>query len=318
MCNKIFNNIMDGNILLTMLKEMPPFGELPFDYPIWSKLLSEDVHPHPEESKVLILCGPSGCGKSTIKKQLLPQLGMIDYINIDPDEIRTFLMTNGVTFFKKQKKATNESIPDDKLMGQVTNAYNKRICDEAQRQRLNIIFDTTGQNYTAIKDLINASKEIPDYHTYFTIIWASKDTCLRRVDSRNALSGERKELPLEIAANIYDGFMREKGTASMFLLDYPVHPDEVFLYNNDVDSLEEAELLYHKIGKDVVKSTDFPDFYNMSLHVESPYITKSSEAKGRIKKRKSKKRKSKKRKSKKKKSKKRKSKNESLSKTYMW
>ena len=300
---------MDGNILLNMLKEMSPFGELPFDQPIWIRLLSEDVHPHPEESKVLILCGPSGCGKSTIKKQLLPQLGMIDYINIDPDEIRTFLMTNGVTFFKKQKKSVDEPIPDDKLMGQVTNAYNKRICDEAQRQRLNIIFDTTGQNYTAIKDLINASKKIPDYHTYFTIIWASKDTCLRRVEARNAISGERKELPLEIAANIYDGFMREKGTASMFLLDYPVHPDEVFLYNNNIDGLEEAELLYHKIGEDVVKSTEFPDFYNMSLHEESPYITKSSKAKGR---------KSKKRKSKKRKSKKRKGKNESLSKTYMW
>ena len=300
---------MDGNILLNMLKEMSPFGELPFDQPIWTRLLSEDVHPHPEESKVLILCGPSGCGKSTIKKQLLPQLGMIDYINIDPDEIRTFLMTNGVTFFKKQKKSVDEPIPDDKLMGQVTNAYNKRICDEAQRQRLNIIFDTTGQNYTAIKDLINASKKIPDYHTYFTIIWASKDSCLRRVEARNAISGERKELPLEIAANIYDGFMREKGTASMFLLDYPVHPDEVFLYNNNIDGLEEAELLYHKIGEDVVKSTEFPDFYNMSLHEESPYITKSSKAKGR---------KSKKRKSKKRKSKKRKGKNESLSKTYMW
>ena len=295
---------MDGNILLNMLKEMSPFGELPFDQPIWIRLLSEDVHPHPEESKVLILCGPSGCGKSTIKKQLLPQLGMIDYINIDPDEIRTFLMTNGVTFFKKQKKSVDEPIPDDKLMGQVTNAYNKRICDEAQRQRLNIIFDTTGQNYTAIKDLINASKKIPDYHTYFTIIWASKDTCLRRVEARNAISGERKELPLEIAANIYDGFMREKGTASMFLLDYPVHPDVVFLYNNNIDGLEEAELLYHKIGEDVVKSTEFPDFYNMSLHEESPYITKSSKAKGR--------------KSKKRKSKKRKGKNESLSKTYMW
>ena len=204
-------------------------------------------------------------------------------------------MTNGVTFFKKQKKATDEPIPDDKLMGQVTNAYNKRICDEAQRQRLNIIFDTTGQNYTAIKDLINASKEIPEYHTYFTIIWASKDTCLRRVDSRNAISGERKKLPLEIAANIYDGFMREKGTASMFLLDYPVHPDEVFLYSNNIDGLEEAELLYHKIGKDVVKSTDFSNFYNMSLHEESPYITKSFEAKGRITKEKTKKRKGRKR-----------------------
>ena len=33
-----------------------------------------------------------------------------------------------------------------------------------------------------------------------------------------------------------------------------------------------------------MKSTDFSNFYNMSLHEESPYITKSSEAKGRIKK----------------------------------
>ena len=272
---------MDGNILLNMLKEMSPFGELPFDQPIWIRLLSEDVHPHPEESKVLILCGPSGCGKSTIKKQLLPQLGMIDYINIDPDEIRTFLMTNGVTFFKKQKKSVDEPIPDDKLMGQVTNAYNKRICDEAQRQRLNIIFDTTGQNFGAISELTR----ITDYTKIFTVIWASKSTCIRRIVARNIELAHnpdgRIELPTAIASNIYNGFMRPQtdesnGTASMFLISkYKIinKVDEVLLYNNDADGKEPVLLFNKNRAVGVVPPTvKFERFYNMKLNTDDPFI----------------------------------------------
>ena len=263
-------SLTDGKNLLNLLKpkkgEPPSFGEIPFDQIIFDKLKSSESLSRSSEPKVLILCGPPGCGKSTVKTQLLSQVGISDYINIDPDEIRTILMSQGVRF------------PDDKTMAGITNAFNKRMSDEAQKQHLNIIFDTTGQNFRAVSDLIYTSRT-QGYKSFFTIIWASLDTCLRRVNGRNQYLREsgsgRIELPPEIATAIYNGFKQPKGTASMFLLDYPIKADEVFLYNNNVDGAE-PELLYHKEGADVKFSTNFPEFYNMVLHVSSPYITKKS------------------------------------------
>ena len=54
---------------------------------------------------------------------MLAQNSIDTYINIDPDEIRTILMTNGVTF------------PDDKTMAGITNAFNKRR--SVRRKRTN-------------------------------------------------------------------------------------------------------------------------------------------------------------------------------------
>jgi len=267
-------SLTDGKNLLKILKpktgEAPAFGEIPFDSNIFDKLKSSEGVSGSSEPKVLILCGPPGCGKSTVKTQLLSQIDVSDYINIDPDEIRTILMSQGVRF------------PDDKTMAGITNAFNKRMSDEAQKQHLNIVFDTTGQNFRAVSDLIYSSKS-QGYKSYFTIIWASLDTCLRRVNGRNQYLREthdgRIELPPEIAEGIYNGFKpsngNTKGTASMFLLDYPVKADDVFLYNNNIDGTE-PELLYHKEGTEVKFSTNFPEFYNMILNVNPPYITKKS------------------------------------------
>jgi len=260
----------NGKILLNILKPKsgasPLFGEILFDQIIFDGLKSShDISQNPEP-KVLILCGPPGCGKSTIKRMLLYQNSIKDYINIDPDIIREILMSHGVTF------------PDDKTMTGITNAFNKRISDEVQKQNLNMVFDTTGQNFKAISDLIRNSRD-NRYKTYFTIVWASLETCLRRVEVRNQqlreTSSGRIELPLPVAESIYNGFMQQKGTASMFLLDYPVKPTETLLYNNNTDG-SEPELLYHKIGNDVVHSTNFPTFYNMQISESSPYITKKS------------------------------------------
>ena len=260
----------DGKILLNILKPKsgnpPVFGEIPFDQIIFDGLKSSLDISQSAEPKVLILCGPPGCGKSTIKKMLLSQNGIKDYINIDPDIIREILMHRGVTF------------PDEKTMTGITNAFNKRISNEVLKQNLNMVFDTTGQNFKAISDLIRNSRD-NRYKTYFTIVWASLETCLRRVEVRNQqlreTSSGRIELPLPVAESIYNGFMQQKGTASMFLLDYPVKPTETLLYNNNTDG-SEPELLYHKIGNDVVHSTNFPTFYNMQISESSPYITKKS------------------------------------------
>lgn len=260
-------DLRDGKKLLNILKpksgSAPAFGEIPFDQIIFdalNKSRSRSVEP-----KILILCGPPGCGKSTVKRNLLVQNGIDGYINIDPDEIRTILMANGVLF------------PADKTtMPGVTNAFNKRISDEAQRQRLNIVFDTTGQNFKAVSDIIYTSNSL-GYKSYFSIIWASKETCLRRVADRNKnlldTSSGRIQLPLEVAEGIYNGFItRPRGTASLLLLDYPVKANEIFLYNNNVDDAE-PQLLYHKVGENIERSTDFPGFYNMNISDNEPYIS---------------------------------------------
>jgi hypothetical protein len=108
----------------------------------------------------------------------------------------------------------------------------------------------------------------------------------------------RIELPLEIAEGIYNGFKPSdgstRGTASMFLLDYPVRANEVFLYSNNADGAE-PQLLYHKVGDDVEFSTNFPGFYNMNLSDADPYILKSSSGGKKTRRRKTKKRRSNKR-----------------------
>lgn len=266
-------NLRDGKNLLKILKptkgEPPAFGEIPFDEMILEHLKSisslEQVLERSENPSVLILCGPPGCGKSTVKTNLLTEFGIKNYVNIDPDEIRTILMSQGVTF------------PDDKTMAGITNNFNKRISDFSLEQGYNIIFDTTGQNFRAISDLIYQSNK-KGYKSFFTIIYASLETCQRRVQSRNeylkSSQSGRIELPLDIAAKIYDGFMQPKGTASMFLLDYPVRADAVMLYNNNEDG-EEPQLLYKKVGENVEYASDFSGFYNMNIMSQPPYIRKA-------------------------------------------
>ena len=262
-------DLRDGKKLLAVLKPKtgaaPAFGEIPFDTIIFNALISGSATASTAQPKILILCGPPGCGKSTVKTDLLAQNSIDTYINIDPDEIRTILMANGVTF------------PADKTtMPGITNAFNKRMSDEAQRQRLNIVFDTTGQNFKAVSDIIYSSGQL-GYKSIFAIIYASLETCQRRVQGRNQYlkdtNSGRIELPLDVAEGIYNGFMtKPRGTASMLLLDYPVRANEIYLYNNNVDGAK-PEMLYHKVGPNVEFATNFPGFYNMNISDKAPYIS---------------------------------------------
>ena len=176
-------------------------------------------------------------------------------------------MANGVTF------------SDDKTMAGITNAFNKRMSDQAQRMGLNIVFDTTGQNFRAVSSLLKESK-VKGYTNTFAVIWAELETCLRRVASRNQFLKDSKsgriQMPEEIVGDIYNKFL--KGTASMLLIDYPVRADKILLYNNDTDDAD-AELLFSKEGR-TVSSSDFSGFYNMDLTEVEPFIKIKEKRKG--------------------------------------
>jgi len=246
--------------LLERLKSGPPFGAIEYDQIIFDALRkssSASSASSSEKPTLIVLCGPPGCGKSKTKEQLIAQEGVTDYIDIDPDEIRSILEANGVVF------------SDDKTMGRITNAFNKRMSDQAQTMGLNIVFDTTGQNILAVRGIIKSSKELK-YKTTFAVIWASKDTCKERVASRNASSGsKRRVLPPEIAEDIYDKLL--KGTISDYL-KYPVGADKILLYNNNNKDKSNAVLLFRKEGHSVT-SSDFLGFYNMDLTKVAPFIT---------------------------------------------
>jgi len=251
--------------LLERLKSGPPFGAIEYDQIIFDALRksssasSASSASSSEKPTLIVLCGPPGCGKSKTKKQLIAQEGVTDYIDIDPDVIRSTLMAKGVEF------------SDDTTMAGITNAFNKRMSDRAQELGLNIVFDTTGQNFRAVSSLLRESK-VKGYKTTFAVIWARRDTCKERVASRNASSGDRLVLPDEVAKKIYDGFL-ENGTASNFLVDYPVSADKIFLYNNDTDNVNaDAVLLYSKEGDKVTLSSNFKGFYNMDLTEADPFI----------------------------------------------
>jgi predicted ABC-type ATPase len=266
------NFITDGKILLNTLKpkkgEPPAFKEISYDEMILEHLKSTpNIRASPSPPNLLILCGPPGCGKSTIKNNLLREISIQTYINIDPDEIRTVLMSQGVTF------------PDDKTMTGITNSFNKRIYDFSLDSRYNIVFDTTGQNLIAMYDLLEQSRQ-KGYKIYFVVIWASLGTCKRRVKMRNekllAEGSGRIQLDDTVVEKIYSGFVQPKGTASNYLTgDFKIKANQILLYNNDNDN-QPPQLLYKQVGNQVPNPvTDFPGFYNMNILSQPPYIVKS-------------------------------------------
>jgi predicted ABC-type ATPase len=270
-------DLTDGKTLLNILKPKkgtpPPFKGIPYDEIILEHLKSTpNITASPSPPNLLILCGPPGCGKSTIKSNLLREFNIDSYINIDPDEIRTVLTSQGVTF------------PDDKTMAGITNNFNKRISDFSLDQKYNLVFDTTGQNFMAIRDLLYQSR-VKGYKIYFVVIYASLETCKRRVEMRNqkllAEGSGRIQLPVEVAQKIYEGFVKPNGgTASNYLInpnkpDYPrITANQILLYNNDNDN-QLPQLLYKKVENQLPNPvTDFPGFYDMNILSQPPYIVK--------------------------------------------
>jgi predicted kinase len=274
---------MDGRYLLDLLKSTT-FGKIPFDDLIFNMLHVSSSSTETDDTPLkkqkppddlifgqltkslatrqpinIILCGAPGCGKSTIKQQLLSLYGVTEYIDIDPDEIRNKLIDLKVTF------------PNRDNMSRVINEYNKRISNKAQQDNFNIVFDTTGRNFNAVKDLIKVSTD-NGYKTCIVIVWASSDTCRLRVLDRFTKYPDR--VSPSVAAAMYTDF--EKGSASRLLLSPQVSPTETLLLDNNIAG-KPAQLIYYKKSDVVIYATNFPNFYDMTINNHEPYIQKTSD-----------------------------------------
>jgi predicted kinase len=233
-------------------KPKPELGSIEYDLMLQSNL-SVNNPIRQDSPTIIILCGPSGSGKSTIKSSLLSQYKISDYINIDPDDIRSLLTENGMNFESE----------DPKVMAGITNQFNSRMMLYATANRFNIVFDTTGRNMHAMKEALTLTE---GYLKVFTAVFTTWENCEARIIARNAKNvGKRKELPLEIAREIYDGFL--KGTLSNYLVKYPIQRkvDIIKLFDNNVPMGTEAKLVYESNMGNVVYSENFKGFYDLNI-----------------------------------------------------
>jgi len=241
--------------LLKYLKSTPKpeLGSIEYDLMLQSNLSVNN--PISQDSPtIIILCGPSGSGKSTIKSSLLSENNITNYINVDPDDIRSLLTEHGMNFEGE----------DPKVMAGITNQFNSRMMLYATANRFNIVFDTTGRNMHAMKEALTLTD---GYFKVFAAVYTTWENCQARIIARNAQNiGKRKELPLEIAREIYDGFLT--GTLSNYLVKYPKFlegVDIIKLFDNNVPMGTEARLIYEYKTGSVVYSENFEGFYDLNI-----------------------------------------------------
>lgn len=233
-------------------KPKPELGSVEYDLMLQKKL-SVNKPVSQESPAIIILCGPSGSGKSTIKSSLLSENKITNYINVDPDDIRSLLTENGMNFEDE----------DPKVMAGITNQFNSRMMLYATSNKFNVVFDTTGRNMHAMKEALTLTD---GYFKLFAAVYTTWENCLARITARNAKShGVRKELPLDIAKGIYDGFL--KGTLSNYLVKYPIQGKvkSIKLFDNNVPRDTMAELVYDYNNGKVVYSKNFEGFYDLNI-----------------------------------------------------
>jgi predicted kinase len=223
--------------------------------------------PTPQASNsipnIILLCGPSGSGKSTIANIITDEEPSVKYITIDADEIRTEL-------------GDIIKLNDYRDVSSIVNQLIEKIVNDLISKKTNIIFDTTGRNYGQMLGIINTAKK-SEYKIVFVAVWASKETCLKRVKIRNAhlleTESSRIQLQENDAAQIYDGFKPEKpnkdgilpkGILQLYLnTNLRLEFDEIRLYNNDTDKSKPILVYPYKDETTIIKD-DFK-FYDIDV-----------------------------------------------------
>jgi adenylate kinase family enzyme len=274
--------MIDGASFLSLLSN--PLHEvihngIDYDELVLRELIAEH-NPEPQApATLIILIGPSGCGKSKVTAELIERYNLMNYLTIDPDNIREILMTNGV-----EMDQSNIAV-----MSGITTKYNERMANFSIENRYNIIFDTTGRNTSQVNWLINEANK-NNYNIIFSVIYASRETCSLRVTGRNQhlldTNSRRIQLPIPVAELIHDGFTKRTGTLYSYFIkkDFP-NVNEILFYNNNGGG--DPELLLHLIstrdGYDLlyIKDGGFNNFYILDLIPIRPYIKLSETGRGR-------------------------------------
>lgn len=245
---------------------------------VYNKLKHMDSNKVETVPNIYIMIGPPGSGKSTIKRNF----NITNYVNIDLDEI---------------KKLLQKCFPNDKsingfgIINQLKRLA-RYMLESAIRDKINILFDTTGRMKEFMIDVIN-STNASNYEQNIIIISTSRDNCLKRAEMRNKIETDREPMTPEMVNGAYDSFMdpvKDKGTLSYYLLANPQlfsNVKELYIFDNN-----EAipRIIFKKVRENVETAENYPNFYNMSINNSPPYFILNNK-KGGKKSKKTKKRK---------------------------
>lgn len=227
-----------------------------------------------ETPKVYIMMGPPGAGKSTIKKSF----NIDNYVNIDLDEIKKICMN---CF------PGHESLTGFRIIGNLIR-FAKQLTEMAIKERMNILFDTTGKMTDLVKYVLDATKS-ENYRQIFIIIYTSLENCIERGLLRNALERTRVSMSSSDIENSYMNFMKNKaseGIASYYLIankELTEEADELHIFDNNNSS---PQILFRRVDGIIEDVNETPDFYNMTINTSEPYFTLKTRRGGRTRRRK--------------------------------
>jgi predicted kinase len=211
--------------------------------------------------KVYIMMGPPGAGKSTIKKTF----NINNYVNIDLDEIKKICL---------RCFPDNPSLKGFSIIGNLKR-FAKQLTEMAIREKMNILFDTTGRMKDVVEGVINATKSA-DYETVFIIVYTSLENCLERAAMRNTIETDREPMTSSMVSGAYESFMEKStsnGTASYYLIankGLTEDANELYIFDNNGSS---PQLLFKRVNGNVEVANETPNFYNMSINSSEPYFT---------------------------------------------
>lgn len=212
-------------------------------------------------STVYIMMGPPGAGKSTIKKTF----NINNYVNIDLDEIKKICL---------RCFPDNPSLKGFSIIGTLKR-FAKQLTEMAIREKMNILFDTTGRMKDVVEGVIEKTN-VAEYQTVFIIVYTSLENCLERAAMRNTIETDREVMTESMVSGAYGSFMEKSpsnGTASYYLIANPNLTEtatKLYIFDNNGSS---PELLFKRVNGNVEIAIETPNFYNMSIHSNQPYFT---------------------------------------------
>lgn len=237
-------------------------GEVFLNYVYRQLKVMNSEAPLVETPTCYILMGPPAAGKSSIKRKF----NITNYVNIDLDEIKKIL----VKCFPNE-----ESVKGFAVIGNLRR-FAKQLLDLAIRDRINVLFDTTGRMTDLTTEIIEQSKAA-SFKQVFIIVYTYLENCISRAKIRNTLEPDRPPMSSRMITEAYESFMNKgasTGTISYYLLANPhltADANELYIFDNN----EEApEILFKRVNgapPEILKPTS--DFYNMSINSSEPYFT---------------------------------------------